>query len=419
MAVAVVTNNLKRKASRWQIRPPVGGEDGKDVQVDGLKYSLLFFLRDMDVNPQAWAQFIEGLQNAPGAIDENSLLAAMLEAAQHTQQVGHDYINSDEPNGKRRRIGIYGNPAALEQIAEYDELINLARTVWRDPNNLRNVMGEVYETNLGMQPGDPNYSLEKVFDMARAWGEVRYRFCNHSLRDDPYQYATYNGGRALAKGNAANAMVHESNVLLDAVVTQFLPVGGIGYGPDDRSIFYDLYLLTTEQGRQLNQYTGLGTGLRIGLPQVFDYCVFFINAYMNWRVKVLESVRKMTLSSQAYRNAYTQADKANILADSHRASGERIQGIDNTYSLEFVPALVQLMEEAKTKNAFEQATYARLETAVNQMIRSIRASPANTATNDLKNNVYFSRSVNNFPGAGRTLMKPTGTSMISTRNTRH
>ncbi|KAF2963404.1 hypothetical protein GQX73_g10167 [Xylaria multiplex] len=418
MVADLVTKNLKRKASRWQTRPPLGGEDSKDVEVDGTRYSVLLFIRDMVVDPQSWAQFIEGLQNAPGVIDETSVLAAMLEAAQNTQLVQHDYINLDEPN-KRRRIDLYANPEATEQINEYDELINLARTVWTNPDNLASnlskVMTDIYQTNLGQQPGDPNYTLEKIFSMARSWAEVRYRFCNHALRDDPYQHAAYNTGRPLAKGNAANSIVHESNVLLDAVVTQFLPIGGLGYGPADRDIFHELYLLTAEQGKQLARYTGSGTGLRIGLPQVFDYCVFFINAYMNWRVKVLESARKMALSSQAHRNAHTQAEKIRIMEEAHRASGTRIQAVDNSYTLEFVPALVELLDEARTQNSFVRATFIRLENSVNQMTRLIKICPANTATNDLRHNAYFNRSVNGFPGQGRTLPRPTGTSMVAHR----
>ncbi|TGJ81160.1 hypothetical protein E0Z10_g7614 [Xylaria hypoxylon] len=417
MATNLPTNNLKRKASRWQTLPPLG-EDTSAVDTETEKYSLLLFLRDLDASPQKWDDFIEGLKNSPGSIDETSTISAVLEAALETQMINHDYISPANPNAsdtKRRRLDLYGNGAAGGQIAEYDELINLARVVWSDPDDIRNTMGEVYQSNLGQQPGDPNFTLDKIFHLARCWAEVRYRYMNHSLRDDPSLYSNYNKGRTSMKGNAANAMVHESSVLLDATVVQFLPIGGIGYNADDRGIFQELYLLTPKEGRQLVQYTGQSTGLRIGLPQVFDYIVHIINAYMNWRVRVLESARRVTLSSPAYRNANNQAAKANILANSHQASGSRIQAVDNIYAYHFVPALRVLLEEAGSLNAFVRLSFTTLENATGQLIASIKVSGMNTATPDLRFNVQFNRMVNQFPGQGRTLMRPTGTSLLASR----
>ncbi|RWA03611.1 hypothetical protein EKO27_g11488, partial [Xylaria grammica] len=266
-----VTTNLKRKASRWQTLPPPGTDD---AQADSGKYSLLLFLRDLDASPGKWDEFIASLQDSPGAIDEKSTMAALLQAAQETQIVTQDYLVDSDIRGrdpKRRRLDLYGNQAAGAQMAEFDELINLARTVWTDPDNLRDLLGELYMANLGVLPGDPNYTLDKIFGMARHWGEV--------------------------------SIVHESNVLLDATVVQFLPAGGVGFNAQDRLIFQELYLLTPEEGRQLVEFTGAATGLRIGLPQVFDFCVNFINAYMDWRVRVLESARKQTLGNQTYRTA--------------------------------------------------------------------------------------------------------------------
>ncbi|GAW16402.1 hypothetical protein ANO14919_058280 [Xylariales sp. No.14919] len=409
-----VTTNLKRKASRWQTRPPPGTDD---AQADSGKYSLLLFLRDLDASPGKWDEFIAGLQDSPGAIDEKSTMAALLQAAQETQIVTQDYLVDSDTRGrdpKRRRLDLYGNQAAGIQMAEYDELINLARTVWTDPDNLRDLLGELYMANLGVLPGDPNYTLDKIFGMARHWGEVRYRFMNHALRDDPTQSSNYNRGRTLTKGNHANSIVHESNVLLDATVVQFLPAGGVGFNAQDRFIFQELYLLTPEEGRQLVEYTGAATGLRIGLPQVFDFCVSFINAYMDWRVRVLESARKQTLGNQTYRTA-NAATKARMMAGAQATSSSHLQAVDGAYAGDFLSSLRALLLQARTRNAFLRSSFDALDTAVNTMIREVRNCRINTATPDLRNNVQFNRMLNAFPGQGRILQRPTGTSMITER----
>ncbi|KAH8159987.1 hypothetical protein CIB48_g8270 [Xylaria polymorpha] len=408
------TASLKRKASRWQTLPPPGEEDGKDIDIANGKYSLLLFLRNLNTNPNSWNEFIDGLQNAPGVLDENSTMAAVLAAALETRQIQYDYIDTGVPDAKRRRLNLYGNRAAGTQIDEYDALVAMARTVWLDPDDLKNFVGKAYRDNLRQlaEGAGERYSFDSIFDFARAWSEVRYRFMNHALRDDPTLHTRYNGGRVNTKGNAANAIVHESNLLLDARMVEFLHLRGTGYSPQDRGIFEELYLLTPEEARQLLQYTGGSSGLRIGLPQVFRYCVGYVDAYMNWRVRVLEAARKKVLNSQAYRNAPHFNAKQTIRNNENQVIYTQLKPADDEYT-KIVGALRTLIDEAKTLNAFNRTSYDAMEAAFTSATAAVRACAIVRATPELQQNGRFQTELRNFPGLQAPLIRPTGSSIIA------
>ncbi|KAI1309657.1 hypothetical protein F5Y03DRAFT_348387 [Xylaria venustula] len=404
----LVTTNLKRKASRWQTLPPPGGENGEDINVDNSKYSLLLLLRDLDANGTRWNEFIAALEYAPGALEDNTPASKFVHAVTTAQKIDHDYVDSG-PAAKKRRLDLRGNATAATALAEYDEMIRLARTFWTNPDNLGDVLGELYERNTGQSPSNKMYSLDNIFHMARSWGEVRYRFMNHSLRDDYSHGPKYNAGRQLAKGNAANGMIHESNVLLDAQMIEFRSARNIGYNANDREIFQELYMLTPADGRQLIEYSGLDSGLRVGLPQVFAFIVQFINAVIDWRVLVLEASRKKAMATQAYRNAQNQAQKQDVLADRHRENKGNLGSVDSPYRSDFIPSVKLLLQEAKEYNALTKASYDRFEKAVWTITAEVKRSPMNRAAASY----HFTRGVNAFPGA--LLSRPTGTAIIITR----
>ncbi|RYC65235.1 hypothetical protein CHU98_g996 [Xylaria longipes] len=404
--------SLKRKASRWQMLP-TPNDSGKDIEDASGRYSLMFFLRDLDLGQNTWQEFIDGLNNAPGSLDENSTMSAILAAALETQQIQYDYIDPAAPASKKRRLDLYGNQAAAYQIAEYDGLVSAARTMWKDPNDLSNFLGKAYRDNLRRLAGEEDYSIENVFDYARSWSEVRYRFMNHALRDDPTLNNKYSSGRVNMKGNAANTIVHESNLLLDARMVEFQLVRNIGYNPQDREIFQELYLLTPEEGRQLLRYTSNSTGLRIGLPQVFRYCVQYINAYMNWRVRVLESARRQVLGSPAFKNAGTGQNKQNVRDTANQRSLDSLSPADEEYGT-FISQLRTLLNEAQTRNAFLRTSYDELEATVGRLTQAIRTSVMNKNAPELQYNMKFQNEMRVFPGfRGVNLTRPTGTSIIA------
>ncbi|KAI0522216.1 hypothetical protein F5B22DRAFT_593332 [Xylaria bambusicola] len=412
MVTVPQTNNLKRKSSRWQNLPPYGEENGSEFESDSSKCSLLLFLRDLEANQKKWSQFVNMLENSPGIIDESSIAAQLLEAMKGVSKVDQDYISPDAPDTKKRRIDILGNSAAGEILAEYNELIRLARTLFS--GELTDVLGDLYRRNLGRDFGDKNYTLEEIMHMARSWGEVRYRFMNHLLRDDPNMGPTYSMGHRRIKGDAANEMIHESNVVADSKLVEFRMDKGIGYTAQDRAIFEQTYLLTPEEGREIVSNSGQNTGLRIGLPPVFAYIAGFINGIVNWRVRVLEASRKQTLASQAYHQARGFTAKQAILDARHQPNHRGLASVDGPYANDLIPTIKSLLEEARTQNAFLRETFNKLETTVSTMIQAVRTSPMNSVSPELAQNAQFTTMLNAFPGPF-TLIRPTGASIINVR----
>ncbi|KAJ8107286.1 hypothetical protein ONZ43_g6781 [Nemania bipapillata] len=369
----MATNRLKRKSSRWQLLPDPTQTTDAGEPVMG-RYSLLLFLRDLEAGTGRFDQFIQGLQNAPGVQDEKSTMAAVLAAALNVQVISQDYAATTGHNAKKRRVDLVGNEAAGEHLAEFDELVALARTVWSDPDDLRDILGDLYTLNLRPLEEGGRYPLSTIFDWARDWAEVRYRFANHALRDDIHQWAKYDDGPAHVKGNNANAAVHNSNVLLDAQLVEFTSRHSTGYSDTDRDIFWELYLLTPEEGRQLSQYSGVSTGLRIGLPEAFGYCVDFINAYMNWRIKVLESSRRQVMSTADWRNNKAKKKKHSLKEAHYLRFSNVIGPVDNDFS-SFIEILKELLLQAEKQNAFNRSTF----TALSDITQEIQSKEFETA----------------------------------------
>ncbi|KAI1124840.1 hypothetical protein F5Y10DRAFT_284737 [Nemania abortiva] len=415
MAAAAATwNKLKRKNSRWQQLPVAGQDTADDAEADPGRYSLLLFIRDLELGTgkRRLKEFVQGLEKAPGVLDERSTMAAVLGAALDLKIIDQDYMTTEGRDPKRRRVEMHGNQAAGDQMEELTELITLARSVWTDPDDLRDIIGELFTLNVRKLIEGGRYDLPDIFDWARSWAEVRYRFLNHSLRDDPHLWLGYNSGPARNKGDAANALVHESNVVLDARMVEFRNVRGTGFADRDRDTYSELYLLTPEQGRRLIQYSGVSTGLRPGLPGVFDYIIDIINTFMNWRVRVLESARKQILADQAYRNARGPAAKNAVRTRMNPPIISAISNVDNIYTHQLIPVVTTLLDEAERLNAFQRATYDRLENVMRSFTTAVTTSTMNTFTNDLRYNHNFQTSTAAFPGPKR-LIRPTGTALIA------
>lgn len=164
-----------------------GQGDGQDIEIGKgqgkNRYSLLLFLRDLEAGDRKLKEFVEGLQNAPGVMDDSSTMAAVLEAALQIKNIDYDYINPATPYAKKRRLNLYGNDDAAAHVAEHNELTTLARTVWTDPDDLRDVIGDLYHMNLRDLEEGTRYTLDDIFDWSRSWSEVRFRFLYQALRD--------------------------------------------------------------------------------------------------------------------------------------------------------------------------------------------------------------------------------------------
>ncbi|KAI2627240.1 hypothetical protein GGS21DRAFT_260383 [Xylaria nigripes] len=404
-------NLLKRKASRGQMRPTGDSEMDTNDQFDQNRFSLLLFLRDLSMNPERHAAFVKAINDAAGAQDESGVMYAIATAVRQLRRIGYDYV--DAGNGKRRRLLMLGEEQAENELGEHDQLMDLARTVWADPNNPTDFIAEAYKRNLRPLPRGEEVSLNDLFNWARSWGEVRYRFMNHALRDDPVLYREFRRGRARKKGDAANSIVHHSNILEDCRLVEFRTVGNTGYSDADRKVFQNLYMLTPEEARQLVRFNANLTGLRAGLPAVFRFCVTFINAYIDWRVKMLTMARVRILESEALMRKTSSAQRRSETAKQNEVTAARIKSVDNLYRNKFMPRLRDLIRQAGEHNAFYRETYNELDSAVNQIRTALCDSPFNTAFPRLRNYTSYRRSLNKFPGAN--LVPPTGTSMILSR----
>ncbi|KAI1114734.1 hypothetical protein F5Y14DRAFT_413571 [Nemania sp. NC0429] len=406
------TNPLKRKSSSWQmVQHPSQEEYDLDAENRQGRYSLLLFLRDLEAGDGKLSEFVEGLRSAPGVLDENSTMAAVLEAALNIGSLDRDDINSvPAPHAKKRRLG-NGDAAAL--VAEHDELVTLARTVWTDPDDLRDVVGDLYRLNMrGSEEGKGSSLDYDIFDWSRSWSEVRFRLLYQALRDDPALWLQYNDGPTTARGNhLANKLVHDSHVLLDAQMVDFKSVLQLGSDDADLKLFSELYMITPEEGRQLCEYVSPPTGLRAGLPAVFEYCVQFIDSFVGWRIRALESARREILAAGTPQKNAARRSKA-----SQGTAAARLRSIDDLYIDGFIGPLRDLLQQAATQNAFEKATYDELEHAARRLVGMVRSSAAaliSSANSDLlllHHDPGFRKITAAFPGP-KNLIRPTGTSL--------
>ncbi|KAI1820469.1 hypothetical protein F4861DRAFT_60611 [Xylaria intraflava] len=404
-------NLLKRKASRWQMRPTRDAIAGEGIETDKKSSSLLLFLRNLNTDGDPHAAFLRGLSNTDGTEDQDSIMQAMASAVQEIRHIGYDYL--DVGNGKRRRLEIYGEEQARFELGEHDQLMDLARTVWTDPDNMTDFVAKAYQKTLRTNSTEQVPTIDDMFTWARSWAEVRYRFLNHALRDDPVLYGEIQKGRPRQKGDRANAMVHESNVLGDCRLVEFQPVGNIGYSDEDRALFKSLYVLTPEEGRQLNRFTSQLTGLRVGLPAVFRFCVTFIDAYMDWRIRVLAKARTRMRSSQAMQNTKAQGGIQNETAKQNATTATQLRSIDTIYSTIFIPRLKDLLKEADTCGAFYRDTFNGLNSAVKQFKAALANSPFKSTSPDLKDDVVYRKALDTL--SNLNLVPPTGTAMINSR----
>jgi hypothetical protein len=420
--------NLKRKASRWQQLPAQGEEDAGGFDFDITRISVLLSLRDLSADPVQWEAVKRYISNAPNAGDRQTIAGAFSTAMEAVKEfpTARDYIVTNKGK-RRRRVNLAGNPGAQARQDEHDELIRLARTVWSEPDNLGDVLGDLEKATIrAAVPADQKPVLAEVYEWARSWADVRYRFLNHALRDDPVEFVHFKGGDhnpLMAKGIAANSLVHSSDVRNDYKIINVLRAGGFGkvntrgFDATDREFFQTLYGITPTEASQVDKYSGVVTGLRMGLPPVFKYCADFIDAYINWRIKVLEAARRMLLVQDSVKYPKNPPDKRfptkdQAIADLHKAYQELMGPADDSYKSHFLPALRKLLREASKYNAFNRESYNALETASRRTITSVTSCTLPNEIPELRNSNQFRMMRTQFPGQNVRLIMPTGTSLL-------
>lgn len=79
--------------------------------------------------------------------------------------------------------------------------------------------------------------------------EVRYRFLNHFLRDDPDHWETMGLSELRQAGDNANALVHRSAVEEDCMVAATL-----WFQKRDRRMYRHVYGLRVKMGARLSKH---------------------------------------------------------------------------------------------------------------------------------------------------------------------
>ncbi|KAI1430749.1 hypothetical protein GGR50DRAFT_161530 [Xylaria sp. CBS 124048] len=402
------TQLLERSDARWQLRPLNNAKVDPDMEFDSSKFSLMIFLRNLNMSEARHEDFISAIANAEGADEKETIMHALANAVQGLRFIGEDYVELG--NGKRRRIDMYGESQAEFVLKEHDQLMDLARTVWTNPEKPVDFIAEAYAQNLRALGEEEEPTIDDLFGWARSWAEVRYRFLNHALRDDPNLWLDFCDGRPRRKGDAANSIVHDSNVLEDARLVEFKVIGNFGYSKADRRIFESLYMITPEEGRKLFRFASKSTGLRPGLPTVFRFCATFIDVFIDWRIKMLTRARQSLLSCHNVKETTSFADRKREIGKQHKLTASRLKNVDDIYSGRFIPTLRSLLREAEEDNAFNRDTFNKLESVVERVKVALSNSPFNSIYRDLKNDASYRKIITNFPGVN--LIAPTGTALV-------
>ncbi|CAJ2502069.1 Uu.00g049220.m01.CDS01 [Anthostomella pinea] len=373
---------LKRDASRWQNLPV---DAASEPNFDNTQFNLLLYIKGLKPSPEGvvWDGLIRAINDLPPAHRTRNLHALreglLASASNVTGIIGRDY-KYDQEVDLATSVNLRGNNHAAEHMQEMGQLIKLARTAFPDPNDLDENPVELFTSNLRAgSAGLSEISYTHLFTWARCWAEVRYRFLNHCLRDDPLEHASMRPKDINDKGNDANALVHESRIEDDCWLVQFNKQGGIGFSNPDRTFFKKLYLLEPEEAQHLSDMAKQNSGYRTGLQPVFNWSIQFINEYFKWRTKLLEAVRKHIFNQPAVRGAWAVPNKDAATSNQWRlfmTSG--FDPVHRAYKTGFLPALKQLMADADSEDAFYETSYDACMNAATALINEVRNTPANT-----------------------------------------
>ncbi|KAI1660067.1 hypothetical protein F4813DRAFT_350858 [Daldinia decipiens] len=292
------------------------------------------------------------------------------------QNLGKDYVVSNAGISETR---LQGNDNAAALIAEWDAVIELARVVWDNPNNLEDWITHMfYEHFRGRILRDDEtkaHTLARVLGWADRWAEVRYRYLNHYLRDDPDHWMRADQRAFREAGDHANEIVHTSSLQDDCLLAEskwFIPV--------HRALFFDVYRLGVREGRRL-VYLANWTNLPGAIREVFRWSIDFINRYIHWREALMragtrdhlnEMRRSTQLSIQARQNQRVQ------FANSMKSN---LRGPDEAYH-RFLGVLRVLMMEGREQMKFQQSSWREFLTLIDMVTQQLRTCRLNRPNNN-------------------------------------
>ncbi|KAI0852695.1 hypothetical protein F5Y00DRAFT_273215 [Daldinia vernicosa] len=347
------SRHLLADGSRWKTSAGIG-KRGPPQPAN--RYNLLLYLK--------------------GISEDQDALPLLRNAFTSKQNLGRDYVIS---NAGISETKLLGNDHAATLIAEWDAVIDLARVVWQNPNNLEDWITHMfYEHFRGRILRDDEtkaHTLGRVLGWADKWAEVRYRYLNHYLRDDPDHWMRADQRAFREAGDHANEIVHTSSIQDDCLLAE-----SNWFAPVHRALFFDVYRLGVREGRRL-VYLSNWVNLSASLREIFRWSIDFINRYIHWREALmraetrdhLNEVRRNTQLSQQAR----QSQRV-VFANSMKAS---MRGPDEAYR-GLLDVLRALMLEAREHMKFRRNSWQQFSTIIDQVTHNLRTCRLNRPTNN-------------------------------------
>ncbi|KAI0117192.1 hypothetical protein F4814DRAFT_415510 [Daldinia grandis] len=344
---------LLAEGSRWKTSAGVGK---KGPPQPANRYNLLLYLK--------------------GVSQDQDVLPLIRNAFTSRKQLGPDFVVS---NAGVSETQLYGNDNAAAIIAEWDAAIELARVVWEDPNNLEDWITHMFYDHFRgrilRDDATKAQTLARALAWADKWAEVRYRYLNHYLRDDPDHWMRAEQRAFREAGDHANEIVHTSSVQEDSLLAE-----SKWFAPVHRALFFDVYRLGVREGRRL-VYLSNWNNLAAPLREIFRWSIDFINRFIHWREALmraetrdhLNEIRRNTqLSNQAKQNQRV------LFANAMKGS---IRGPDEAYR-RFLEVLRALMMEARGQMKFQRNSWQEFLTLIDRVTHQLRSCPLNRPNNN-------------------------------------
>lgn len=192
--------NLHKPNSRWNTRPNS------------------YYNTPGNTNPYNLLLYVKGVKKSDGEGCDNDKIKEALD--------GIEWQANDYPPGNTRSVR--GNNLAGELMAEFDDVINLAKLHEEnfdiDRQTHADWLRPLISDNFGVVFVD-EYSRQRFMRLLVTWGlkwaASRYRELSHALRDDYLAHETmplYDATRTTPLAEATNSIIHHSSIAEDAIL---------------------------------------------------------------------------------------------------------------------------------------------------------------------------------------------------------
>ncbi|KAI1493397.1 hypothetical protein F5X96DRAFT_209535 [Biscogniauxia mediterranea] len=396
--------NLKRKDSRWSSRVARTKAD-KPIRGTG-RYNLLLYVKgvqlpddDYDDDETPKKKLKTGFGTAAAVKDKEwkvttkdgqDVCKVLCGLVKSSKSISRDYEVSND--GNVASVQLRGNKDAQDLIHEIDELIDLASTVYPNPNDLRNWMKESFERrflkSVLRRDGTSPVTLDRALQYADNWTEVRYRFMNHYLRDDPYYYQELRQDAPRAAAERANFLTHGSQVEEDCYVAQ-----STWFSDKDRKLYEYIYRLTITEGcllREVSRDRSIAAPVR----ELVMWMIDKINRFHNWRVEITRSMIRRLVENESYRKSGTTVQDNNLKQAEERLK-QKLVKIDNLYKM-FIEDVKRIMKQVDeygkvngTTDKSVRRTLTNLKGEINRF--NIKGDPSFTRRNVDESNLWPAR----------------------------